>query len=110
MEQWIAQKRAELAKEKADFGNKENEPVARVESIPVRVSKFFDNFFEIFLDTLSTAEKPAPTSEPLLFKLGDDYQIRKAKFNNELKNEFEKTKIEKDALERIDFLESKLSF
>ena len=64
MEQWIAQKRAELAREKADLSNKENEPTATIEP---------------------TGQLEPVKTEPLLFKLGDDYQIRKAKFNEELK-------------------------
>ena len=64
MEQWIAQKRAELAREKADLSNKENEPTATIEP---------------------TGQPEPVKTEPLLFKLGDDYQIRKAKFNEELK-------------------------
>ena len=29
LERWIAQKRAELAKDKADLGNKENQPLVK---------------------------------------------------------------------------------
>ena len=64
MEQWIAQKRAELARDKADLSNKENEPTATIEP---------------------TGHQEPVRTEPLLFKLGDDYQVRKAKFNEELK-------------------------
>ena len=84
LERWIAQKRAELARDKADLGtsNKENEPVvASVHAAPI-------------------VAPPPVSNEPLLFKLGDDYQVRKARFNEELKTQFEQTQIEKDALQR----------
>ena len=87
MERWITQKRAELARDKADLGtsNKENEPLATLQT-----------------DAAIAAPATAGVApEALLFKLGDDYQVRKARYNEELKTQFEQTQIEKDALQRI---------
>merc|ERR1711892_1232716 len=86
LERWITQKRAELARDKADLGtsNKENEPLATLQT-----------------DAAVTAPAAAGVApEALLFKLGDDYQVRKARYNEELKTQFEQTQIEKDALQR----------
>merc|ERR1711892_409732 len=88
LERWITQKRAELARDKADLGtsNKENEPLATLQT-------------DAAIATPAAAAGVAP--EALLFKLGDDYQVRKARYNEELKTQFEQTQIEKDALQRV---------
>ena len=87
LERWITQKRAELARDKADLGtsNKENEPLATLQT-------------DAAIAAPAAAAGVAP--EALLFKLGDDYQVRKARYNEELKTQFEQTQIEKDALQR----------
>merc|ERR1711892_404164 len=87
LERWITQKRAELARDKADLGtsNKENEPLATLQT-------------DAAIAAAPAAAGVAP--EALLFKLGDDYQVRKARYNEELKTQFEQTQIEKDALQR----------
>ena len=68
MEKWIAQKRAEIAKEKAEIGgDKENNVPPTVTSKsqpPTQINR-------------GSVGQPVQSNEPLIFKLGDDYQLRK---------------------------------
>ena len=69
LEKWIAQKRAEIAKEKAEIGgDKENVPatVASQSQPPPNDTHNRGSF-----------NQPVQSNEPLIFKLGDDYQLRK---------------------------------
>jgi len=91
LEKWIAQKRAEIAKEKAEIGgDKENNVPPTVTSKsqpPTQINR-------------GSVGQPVQSNEPLIFKLGDDYQLRKARFNDELKTQFKNTQIEHDAAQR----------
>ena len=68
LEKWIAQKRAEIAKEKAEIGgDKENNVPPTVTSKsqpPTQINR-------------GSVGQPVQSNEPLIFKLGDDYQLRK---------------------------------
>jgi len=91
LEKWIAQKRAEIAKEKAEIGgDKEN-------NVPPTVTSKSQPPSQI---NRGAVGQPVQSNEPLIFKLGDDYQLRKAKFNDELKTQFKNTQIEHDAAQR----------
>merc|ERR1712018_465268 len=68
LEKWIAQKRAEIAKEKAEIaGDKENLPatVTSKSQPPPQNNRGSAAF-----------NQPVQSQEPLIFKLGDDYQLR----------------------------------
>lgn len=68
MEKWIAQKRAEIAKEKAEIGgDKEN-------NVPPTVTSKSQPPSQI---NRGAVGQPVQSNEPLIFKLGDDYQLRK---------------------------------
>ena len=69
MEKWIAQKRAEIAKEKAEIGgDKEN-------NVPPTVTSKSQPPTQI--NNRGSVGQPVQSNEPLIFKLGDDYQLRK---------------------------------
>lgn len=114
LEHWIAQKRAEIARDKEALDNrvkhtllddKENYPTNSASvtstSMPPRVMQ--DKKTESrgnLAPPISGRPRVDDSREPLLFKLGDDYRISKAKYNTELKDDFKNTRTEQDALKR----------
>jgi len=89
LENWIAQKRAEIAKEKSVFENKENVPTASVTSVslPPPPPPGVTGNRQQREDGKSSRGNLAPpisgrprvevNREPLLFTLGDDYRLSK---------------------------------